>query len=676
MSIIRHSGTILSRLARIAFILALTACGGSGGGGGSSTSSSSSSSTSSSSSSSSSGSGGMAYTGDWSSCERLNGVQGFATLGAGVTGGADTGAGNYKVSAVTGVQIREALSNPAYADKPLTIHIDGLITWDDSNNSAIRIERGNVTLIGRGAGAGFEGAPILISDGASNIIIRNLVMRLVPQSHSPGDIISLDGRDGAVSNIWIDHNELYNSLTAPPGVVCADVPGCDGNVDQDYYDELVSGRGAVHNVTISYNHLHDAWKTSLWGSSDSVAEEDVGRTITFHHNYWHNTRSRLPLFRFGEGHVFNNYYLDVATSGVNSRMGAQMRVDGNVFENVSRPITSRDSSALGFWDVSDNSFTNVTPVNGSTACGSSPPCDAYLLSTTTYLPSYEYFIQPSSDVKAYVTAHAGADKLGNCLTLPDNTELPPAAEPEPEEPLDPPSDWNIYTGDSLPDAADSIDLAGAGTASFTLGGTSANAPHFAAGAAGTVNFDTSALAGDTQHMTLNNVVNNAGVYPKYFTWLAGVTGNSDSVRALEIEVAMADDGLAGSRLKTILRADGGNQGVQLEQANGGTSVQQYGLNMAVFRVYQASITLTNATTGDVRVYVDGNDTPLLTLSGVTMRSTSSAGNNFLRFGDGGGNAYKGNIDWIIWTNEAAYRPSDLQGALPAGIGAITGYEAP
>jgi pectate lyase len=628
----------------------------------------------------------MAYTGDWSSCERLNGVQGFASLGGGTTGGADVGAGNYRVSAVTGMQIKEALVNPAYADKPLSIYIDGLITWEDSNSSAINIRRNNVSLIGRGVNAGFEGAPVLISHGASNIIIRNLKMRLVPQAHSPGDIISLDGRNGAVSNIWIDHNELYNSLTAPPGVTCDQVPGCDGNVDQDYYDELVSGRSAVHNVTISYNYLHDSWKTSLWGSSDTVAEENVGRTISFHHNYWHNTRARLPLFRFGEGHVFNNYYFNVATSAVNSRMGAQMRVDGNVFENVIRPITSRDSSALGFWDVADNSFTNITPNTtvGNTACGASPPCDAYLLSTITYFPAYEYFIQPSGDVKDYVTTHAGADQLGSCLVLPDTTELPVAEEPEVEQPKDPPSAWNVYNADALPDAADSIDLAGASTASFTLGGTSANAPHFTTGAAGTVNFDTSAATGDTQHATLDNVVNNSGAYPKYFTWLAGVTGNSDNIRVLEIEVAMADDGETGRRVKTLLRADGGNQGVQLERTDcpalattdgSCTSVQQYGMSMTGFRVWQVSITLTDATTGNVQVYGDGNDTPLLTLTGVTLRPTSSAGHNFLRFGDGGGNAYKSNIDWVIWTNENAYLPSELKGALPAGIGAITGYEA-
>jgi hypothetical protein len=409
----------------------------------------------------------------------------------------------------------------------------------------------------------------------------------------------------------------------------------------------------------------------------------VGRTITFHNNYWHNTRARLPLFRFGEGHVFNNYYLDVATSGVNSRMGAQMRVDGNVFENVANPITSRDSPELGFWDVADNTFINVTPSStvGNTACVS-PPCNAYLLSTTTYTPSYDYsaVLMPSSQVAAHVTLNAGTG-IHDCLDMPDTAELPVAPEPDPEGSKEPPEAWNIYNANSLPDAAASIQLDDEiSTASFTL--NNANG-YFATGTAGTVNLDSSANAGNNHHATLDNVVNNTANYPKQFTVLAGVTGNSDDIRVLEIEVAMADDGEIGRRLKTILRADGGNQGVQFERTDcpalatvdtDCTSVQQYGLAMTGFRVWQISITLTDATTGDVRVYGDGNDTPLLTLTGVTLRPTSSAGHNFLRFGDGGSNAYKANIDWIIWTDQDAYRPSDLIGTLPAGIGVITGYE--
>jgi hypothetical protein len=49
----------------------------------------------------------------------------------------------------------------------------------------------------------------------------------------------------------------------------------DSNADL-FYDE-------IDNFTISYNTMHDSWKTSLWGSSDSNADE---RRITFLLNHW------------------------------------------------------------------------------------------------------------------------------------------------------------------------------------------------------------------------------------------------------------------------------------------------------------------------------------------------------------------------------------------------------
>jgi hypothetical protein len=47
--------------------------------------------------------------------------------------------------------------------------------------------------------------------------------------------------------------------------------------------------------------------------------------------------------------------------------------------------------------------------------------------------------------------------------------------------------------------------------------------------------------------------------------------------------------------------------------------------------------------------------------------------NFIRMGDGGSSAYHAQLDWLIWTEEGAYLPSQLQGKLPANIGVTTDY---
>lgn len=67
----------------------------------------------------------------------------------------------------------------------------------------------------------------------------------------------------------------------------------------------------------------------LMGSSDS---DNYNRTITFHHNWFENLNSRVPSFRFGEGHIYNNYFNKIIDSGINSRMGARIKIENNLLK--------------------------------------------------------------------------------------------------------------------------------------------------------------------------------------------------------------------------------------------------------------------------------------------------------------------------------------------------------
>ncbi|WP_111642212.1 pectate lyase family protein [Marinimicrobium alkaliphilum] len=349
-------------------------------------------------------------------CEKINTVYGFATADGGVTGGGDTGQGHYVISVSDGETLRAAVhpTQSPYSDKPLTIYIDGLITVENNGGVRdVRIQRSDLSLIGRGENPGFESVAVeiraLSGSSVENIEIRNLSMRLVPQSHGPGDIISLDGRSGPVRNIWIDHNEFYNSMVAPESANCGDNEDCH----KDYYDELVSGRADVSNVTLSYNYLHNSWKTSLWGSSDS---DDNHRKVTFHHNFWETANSRTPLFRSGELHVFNNYFKDIFSSGVNVRQHAVARIEGSVFQNAVLPIASLYSERLGHWDVNDNVFINSdAPVN---CPGDFPPCEGrHEESLIDYTPDYDYadILMSAEEVTEYVVENAGPGNIDDCM---------------------------------------------------------------------------------------------------------------------------------------------------------------------------------------------------------------------------------------------------------------------
>ena len=326
----------------------------------------------------------------------LAGPVGFASLNGGTVGGA----GGTTVTVSTGTALQNAIKNKT--GTPLTIIVSGTITPANSPGlTKIDVKDvDHVSIIGAGAGAELNGIGIKITR-ASNVIVQNLKIHHV--SIGDKDAISIEG---PASNIWIDHNELYATFQG---------------VDKDYYDGLVDTKSGAEYVTISYNYLHDSWKTSLNGSSDS----DSGRRlITYHHNRFENVNSRTPLWRFGEGHLFNNYYNGVAVTGINSRMGARLRIDNNHFENSRNVVVSCDSDQVGSWDLRNNTFLNVTWELGDCLAMAGPNAQ----STTTYNPPYSYSLTPVADVKTHVINCAGVGKLGmtNCSggTTPQQVAAP------------------------------------------------------------------------------------------------------------------------------------------------------------------------------------------------------------------------------------------------------------
>jgi len=298
---------------------------------------------------------------------------GFATLNGGTTGGE----GGTVVYVSTGVELQNEINKGG----PRIIYVNGTITPQNNNNKyVIEVKNvSNISIIGVGTYGELNGVGIKINN-ANNIVVRNLIIHNVkdPAIATQGpDCITISG---PARNIWIDHCELYNQFQG---------------IDKDYYDGLLDINGDVSYVTVSWCYFHDSWKTSLIGSSDT---DNYNRTITYHHNWFRNCNSRLPSYRFGEGHIFNNYYQDIAGSAINSRMGAKLRIEHNYFENVRNPIGSWDSSQIGYWDLAGNVFVNCS--------GSIPET-----STCYYKPSYDYSLDSVERVKEIVTQYAGVGKI-------------------------------------------------------------------------------------------------------------------------------------------------------------------------------------------------------------------------------------------------------------------------
>ncbi|KAM5350456.1 hypothetical protein ACJ41O_006961 [Fusarium nematophilum] len=246
------------------------------------------------------------------------------------------------------------------------IKVDGNLSGCD----IVRVES-DTSIIGVGSGSGLTGGGFRMKD-VTNVILRNLKMNNPPEGK---DLIDIESS----TYIWVDHCDLS-------------AEGITG--DKDFYDGLCDAKRGSDFITISWTKFSDHWKASLIGHSDSNADEDTGKLhVTYHHNYWSNINSRAPSIRFGTAHIYSSCYEDVPTSGVNSRMGAQVLVEQTSFNNVNRAIvTNLDSDEDGFAAENGNLYTNS---------------ETQITQEKDFTPPYSYTTDPASCICELVKAKAG-----------------------------------------------------------------------------------------------------------------------------------------------------------------------------------------------------------------------------------------------------------------------------
>ncbi|KAK3390123.1 pectate lyase B [Podospora didyma] len=284
---------------------------------------------------------------------------GYATQNGGTSGGA--GGTVTTVSTLAQFTAAVALNNTA----PAIVVVQGII----NGTAKVRVSS-NKTIIGL-PGSGFNGVGLLFLK-QKNLIIRNIVSSNVSASYGDGLTIQES------TNVWVDHSEFHSALVS----------------NKNYYDGLIDVTHGSDFVTISHTHFHDHWKTSLVGHSDSNGAQDKGHLrVTYANNYWSNCNSRGPSVRFGTAHIYNSLYVNMS-SAVNTRMGAQVLVESNVFKNVTSPITSVDSTQVGYATANGNDLggkRNVAPYGNLTVAS----------------VSYNYTLLGAENVTAVVASEAG-----------------------------------------------------------------------------------------------------------------------------------------------------------------------------------------------------------------------------------------------------------------------------
>lgn len=247
----------------------------------------------------------------------------------------------------------------------------------------------------------------------SSIEIRNLIFDDYTE-----DACSFEASETGVStldsfktgNIWVHHNTFNEGKNYWD--VCYEQDKHEGDGATDFKGNK--------NITLSYNHYYKNHKTGLVGGSDSNSTAN----ITFHHNYYDQCSSRLPLGRQANMHMYNNYYYKSSGTNMSLRAGAYAFIENCIFESCNNPIEVKTNATYGnaVAKIWNSTFTGCSGSNGATTVKSrteivsnsnkfAPSFDTnsetFYYDSTNKISDVEIMTE-LSNVKEYVIANAGA----------------------------------------------------------------------------------------------------------------------------------------------------------------------------------------------------------------------------------------------------------------------------
>ncbi len=249
----------------------------------------------------------------------------------------------------------------AQSSSPHVIEVSGTINLTAGMHSL----QSNKTIIGVGTTARITGGGLYFR-GKTNVIIKNITCTGVSE-----DCIGLDGS----TNVLIANNDF-----------------------SDAGDGLLDIYRGSNDVTVCWNRFGNHDLTSLVGHDDAHVSDRGKLRVTYHHNWFDGVDQRMPRVRYGEVHVFNNYYKgNDSLYALGVGVEAKIYSENNYFENipatyyldaVSQPGHARD---VGSYYVGSGSSTGWRPDG------------------VTWNPGnhYAYSLDSAVDVKSIVMAKAG-----------------------------------------------------------------------------------------------------------------------------------------------------------------------------------------------------------------------------------------------------------------------------
>ena len=345
-----------------------------------------------------------------------------------------------KSETITGLQsIIDAYSKGK--DKtPIAFRIIGKVSLSDldhisSSAEGLQIKGAtmNMTFEGVGDDATVYGFGFLLRE-AESVEFRNFaIMRCLD------DAMSLDTNN---SHVWVHNMDLFYGKKG-------------GAADQAKGDGTVDIKGDSKYVTVAYNRFWDNGKASMCG----MKSETGPNYITYHHNWFDHSDSRMARVRTMSVHMYNNYYQHNDVYGIGATSGSSVFMESNYFDAVKRPIMSslQGTDAMGdgtfsgekgglikaygnvFANKPDN-FSYITYANNNTSFDAyevSAPSEQVPSSVKTLVGGtsynnfdtnsslmYAYAADKAEDVPSIVEGFYGAGRLNHGdidFVIPDET---------------------------------------------------------------------------------------------------------------------------------------------------------------------------------------------------------------------------------------------------------------
>ena len=226
-----------------------------------------------------------------------------------------------KPETITGLQSIIDAYSKGKDTTPIAFRIIGKVNLSDLDHTSSSAEglqikgaKMNMTFEGIGDDATVYGFGFLLREAIS-VEFRNFaIMRCLD------DAMSLDTKN---QHVWIHNMDLFYGKKG-------------GAADQAKGDGTIDLKDNSQYITIAYNRFWDNGKASMCG----MKSETGPNYITYHHNWFDHSDSRMARIRTMSVHMYNNYYQHNDVYGVGATSGSSVFMESNYFDATKRPIMS------------------------------------------------------------------------------------------------------------------------------------------------------------------------------------------------------------------------------------------------------------------------------------------------------------------------------------------------